>query len=306
MNTISEKSEILFLYESTFSMPNGDPFTGEQRYDDETKKVLVSDVRIKRFIRDYWSHNGQTVYVMNPDPENKLTAGLRFKQLFDARTDKNQTTRDFVKTMIDVRIFGAVVPIQKDKKGGSDDDASAFNLTGAAQFALLNPSLNQVDLRMHQNTSHFVSKAGDKQGTIGTTSVVPYALCQIHGWINPYTAKLSGMTESDADEMFTALWKSINNANTRSKSNQNSVLLLQVIYQNPDDKLYGLDRLIKIKNKEGKRDEQLRNSDDYEVDFQAFLEKVNSPKIKTVRFFTEVQNIENALNNKPKFEKFNF
>lgn len=32
------KSEILFLYESTYSIPNGDPFTGEQRYDDETKK----------------------------------------------------------------------------------------------------------------------------------------------------------------------------------------------------------------------------------------------------------------------------
>ncbi len=44
-----QKSEILFLYESTYSMPNGDPFTGEQRYDDETKKILVSDVRIKRF-----------------------------------------------------------------------------------------------------------------------------------------------------------------------------------------------------------------------------------------------------------------
>ena len=51
------KSEILFLYESTYSMPNGDPFTGEQRYDDETKKALVSDVRIKRFIRDYFVEN---------------------------------------------------------------------------------------------------------------------------------------------------------------------------------------------------------------------------------------------------------
>ena len=32
------KSELLFLYESTYSIPNGDPFTGEQRYDEETKK----------------------------------------------------------------------------------------------------------------------------------------------------------------------------------------------------------------------------------------------------------------------------
>ena len=43
------KSEILFLYESSYNIPNGDPFTGEQRYDEETKKILVSDVRMKRY-----------------------------------------------------------------------------------------------------------------------------------------------------------------------------------------------------------------------------------------------------------------
>ena len=48
-----KKSEILFLYETSYNIPNGDPFTGEQRYDEETKKILVSDVRIKRFIRTY-------------------------------------------------------------------------------------------------------------------------------------------------------------------------------------------------------------------------------------------------------------
>lgn len=45
-----KKSEILFLYETSYNIPNGDPFTGEQRYDEETKKILVSDVRIKRLI----------------------------------------------------------------------------------------------------------------------------------------------------------------------------------------------------------------------------------------------------------------
>lgn len=36
-----KKSEILFLYETSYNIPNGDPFTGEQRYDEETKKILV-------------------------------------------------------------------------------------------------------------------------------------------------------------------------------------------------------------------------------------------------------------------------
>ena len=61
-----EKSEILFFYETSYSTPNGDPFTGEQRYDEETKKILVSDVRIKRFIRDYFIViGGHDVYVFN-------------------------------------------------------------------------------------------------------------------------------------------------------------------------------------------------------------------------------------------------
>ena len=59
-----KKSEILFLYETSYNIPNGDPFTGEQRYDEETKKILVSDVRIKRFIRTYLEDiEGEHIYV---------------------------------------------------------------------------------------------------------------------------------------------------------------------------------------------------------------------------------------------------
>lgn len=64
INNIQHKSEMLFLYDSTYSIPNGDPFTGEQRYDEETKKILISDVRIKRYVRDYLSAQGKDIYVV--------------------------------------------------------------------------------------------------------------------------------------------------------------------------------------------------------------------------------------------------
>lgn len=328
MNTISEKSEILFLYESTFSMPNGDPFTGEQRYDDETKKVLVSDVRIKRFIRDYLQERGFEIFVVNDkstvESDSESGSASRMNALIKKYASENaepteespeatievaesptkgkkakakKLNIDAVKLLqncIDVRLFGGI----------STKEGLAVNLTGPVQYALLNPSVNAVDLRIHQNTSVFSSSAEKSRGAIGTTSVVPYALCQIHGWINPFTAKLSGMTEDDAEKMFTALWKSINNANTRSKSNQNSVLLLQIVYQNADDKLYGLDRLIKLKSE--KRGEQFRSADDFSFDFSDLIEKVNSPKVKEVRYFTEIATIETAFKDKVKFVKFNF
>ncbi len=276
------KSEILFLYEATYSIPNGDPFTGEQRYDDETKSILVSDVRIKRYIRDQIAQTDpESVFVLHdPNPSKTIKtadaesgAAARAKKLANG-----EMTLEKFKKLVDVRLFGGIVTAT----GG------AINLTGPVQFALLNPSLNKVKMRMHQNTSVFTSSTAKTRGAIGTTTVVPYALLQIHGWINPFSALQTDLTETDIDTMFKALWNGINNVNTRSKSNQSSVLLLQVIYVNPTDKLYGLDRVLKLNRNEDKRDEQLRSEEDYSLDLSALASTVlESAKVKEVRYFTE-------------------
>ena len=300
-----DKSEILFLYESSYSVPNGDPFTSEQRYDEETKKALVSDVRIKRFIRDYFDERGEDVYVIDKrrgiEGEKGSGAALRMLALKDQFKDdesvmsevKGKKKQDAVKIMqkcIDVRLFGGISTEEKD----------AVNLTGAVQFALLNPSLNKVDLRMHQNTSVFSSSEEKTRGAIGTTTVVPYSLNQIHGWINPYSAKQTGLKQDDITEMFKALWASINNANTRSKSNQNSLLLLQIIYADTNKKLYGVDRLINLTA--DKQEEQIRSSEDYKLDFTKLKETVAaSSAVKQVNFYTESPDVRKELEGAHKF-----
>jgi CRISPR-associated protein Csh2 len=293
MSTIQEKSEIIFLYESKYSMPNGDPFTGEQRYDEETKKVLVSDVRIKRFIRDYLHNTRETIYVINDKEQaegNEAGSAARIKSLrkkFETDLKNAGIKKDdglFLLTKcIDVRLFGGI----------SAEKGSAVNLTGPVQFALLNPSLNAVDLRMHQNTSVFSSDVSKSAGAIGTTSLVPYSINQIHGWINPFAAELSKLEDTDVKTMFKALWNSINNANTRSKSNQSSLLLLQLVYQNKTDKVYGTDKLISYTS--DKRDEQFRDIADFELNFEALKEAATSPKIKEVRYYTESKTIADKL-----------
>ena len=302
METINEKSEILFYYESKYSIPNGDPFTGEQRYDEETKRILVSDVRIKRFIRDHLHNLGEAIYVIN-DKEQvegnesgssarvKSLRSKRFKELVEKAEKEAKDTKDkgfnsnlfLLKQCVDVRLFGGI----------STEKGSNVNLTGPVQFALLNPSLNTVDLRMHQNTSVFSSDVTKSGGAIGTTTVVPYSISQIHGWVNPISAKLSSMTTDDLQLMFKALWQSIDNANTRSKSNQSSMLLLQIIYNKANDKAYGVDEMVKIKS--DKRDEQLRSIEDYEFDFEKFKALVNSPKVKEIKYYTELEKIEKVL-----------
>jgi len=306
MENLIEKSEILFLYEGKFTVPNGDPFTGEQRYDDETKHILVSDVRIKRFVRDYFIEQNQInegkyeVFVFNDKSQiaegsKESGASARMQSLwvkyYPKKPDKKQLEKAALELMqkcIDVRLFGGI----------STEKEAAVNITGPVQFALLNPSLNKVDLRIHQNTSVFSSSADKSRGAIGTTTVVPYALNQIHGWVNPYSAKSSGMTDDDVKELFVAMWNSINNSNTRSKSNQSSVLLIQIVYNNPNDKLYGTDKLIAINS--SKEEEQIREMTDFEFDFSQLGVAATSEKVKEIRFYTEIAAIEKrikALNN---------
>lgn len=304
MSTITEKSEVIFLYESKYSIPNGDPFTSEQRYDEETKKILISDVRIKRFIRDYLIENGKEVYVFNDKSQavgKESGSAARMKALrlkYSNEEDvksakKGEGSLKLLQKCIDVRLFGGI----------STEEKEAVNITGPVQFALLNPSLNAVDLRIHQNTSLFSSSAEKSRGAIGTTSVVPYALCQIHGWVNPYSARLSGLTNEDVNEMFSALWNSVNNANTRSKSNQNSLIIFQIVYNQATDKLYGTDKLIKIKS--DKRQEELRDMEDYELDFEKLRAVDGSPKVKEIRYYTEIESIKSTISGLGS-EKFKF
>ncbi len=321
-NTI-EKSEILFLFESKYTIPNGDPFTGEQRYDEETKKVLVSDVRIKRYVRDFFIEqnylfpNTFEVYVFNDKSqiaEGSKESGssarmkslwakyynkkLEGKELSEADKKKeikkiidilkkekklDKTALELLQGCIDVRLFGGI----------STEEGAAVNLTGPVQFALLNPSLNKSDLRIHQNTSVFSSSADKSRGSIGTTTIVPYGINQIQGWINPYSGKLSGLKSEDIDNLFKAMWNSVNNINTRSKSNQSSILLLQIVYKEPTDKLYGTDRLIGIESE--KEDEQIRAMDDYKFNFDKLNKIAESDKVAEIRFYTEIEEIKAQL-----------
>lgn len=301
-----EKSEILFLYESKYSIPNGDPFTGEQRYDEETKQVLVSDVRIKRFVRDYFIEKNELlkadgkdaayeVYVFNDksqiaDGSKESGASARMQSLWKkylpkkpAKNELEQAAIGLLKKCIDVRLFGGI----------STEKDAAVNLTGPVQFALLNPSLNKADLRIHQNTSVFSSSADKSRGAIGTTSVVPYSLNKIHGWINAYSALQTGLTQDDINELLSALWNSVNNANTRTKSNQNSLLLFQIVYSSPVNKIYGTDKAIKLTTE--KEEEQIRDFEDYSLDFSALGKIADSDKVKEIRFYTENSALKNEI-----------
>ena len=308
-----KKSEILFLYETSYNIPNGDPFTGEQRYDEETKKILVSDVRIKRFVRTYLEDiEGEHIYVSEKTGAGK-TDSKGVLTWIAQNWNSNQKTdiAEIMKELIDVRLFGGISTLKDDetkkiKVNKKECTNGHVQFTGPVQFAALNPSLNCVNLRMHQNTSHFTSKEETAQGAIATTTLVPYSVVQIHGWINPTVAKSTDLKEDDLQKMFKALWYGTGGEGSsfsRSKVGQNSLLLLVIDYKQDFDKVYGIDRTIKLEpNEEGMKDEQIRSMDDYTLDFCKLKELAKNDKIEKIRFYTEIDGIKNELNSE-KFEE---
>ena len=297
-----KKSEILFLYETSYNIPNGDPFTGEQRYDEETKKILVSDVRIKRFVRTYLEDiEHEHIYVSDKTGVGKTDSkGVLTWIIENWNTNQKTDIAEIMKGLIDVRLFGGISTLDKKVKVGEKECTNGHvQFTGPVQFAALNPSLNRVNLRMHQNTSHFTSKEGNAQGAIATTTLVPYSVVQIHGWINPTVAKNTDLKEDDLQKMFKALWYGTGGAGSsfsRSKVGQDSLLLLVIDYKQSFDKLYGVDRTIKLEPNEGLKDEQIRSMDDYALDFTKLKELAKNDKIDKIRFYTEIDEIKNELN----------
>lgn len=309
-----KKSEILFLYETSYNIPNGDPFTGEQRYDEETKKILISDVRIKRFIRTYLEDiEGEHIYVSEKTGAGKTDSkGVLTYIAQNEKWNPCQKTdiAEIMKGLIDVRLFGGISTLtneetKKIKVNKNECTNGHVQFTGPVQFAALNPSLNRVNLKMHQNTSHFTSKGDKAQGAIATTTLVPYSVVQIHGWINPTVAKSTDLKEDDLQRMFKALWYGTGGEGSsfsRSKVGQDSLLLLIIDYKENFDKLYGVDRTIKLVPNEGLKDEQIRSMDNYTLNFTKLKELAKNDKIEKIRFYTEIDEIKNELNGE-KFEE---
>ena len=315
MSNEIKKSEILFLYETSYNIPNGDPFTGEQRYDEETKKILVSDVRIKRFIRTYLEDvKNLSIYVSEKTGAGKTDSKNVLKWLAENKNENHLIDiGEILKQQIDVRLFGGISTLKDDETSKIKVNGKAcinghVQFTGPVQFALLNPSLNEVDLRMHQNTTHFTSNENNAQGSIGTTTLVPYSVMQIHGWINPKVAETTGLSEDDLKLMYEGLWYGTSGEGSsfsRSKVGQNSVLLVEIVYAESNKKIYGADRLISIKPKNDKKGETIRSMADYDFDFTKLTALQSDDRIAKVRYYTEIPEVEDKLEPKKntKFEK---
>lgn len=272
MNQLENKSELLFLYDVTDANPNGDPLDeNKPRIDEETGQNIVTDVRLKRTIRDYLfdykGYNGEKerdIFVREIETEpGKIQDGKARARDFNEQRD------EILKKCIDVRLFGGTIPLEKD----------SITLTGPVQFKM-GRSLHPVVMKHIQGTGAFASKAGLKQATFREEDILFYSLIAFHGIINPAAAKHSQLTEEDIKLLLEGMWEGTKNLISRSKFGQMPRLLLKINYNSPRFFIGDLDRQISIKT--DKPVEQLREISHLSVNVSLLKESLKKYKEKIV------------------------
>jgi CRISPR-associated protein Csh2 len=223
--------EILFYYEST-NNPNGDPgFENQPRLmPDET--IMVTDVRIKRTIRDYARDvKGETLFVDYNKDGIATTAQIKANELAKG-------SKDVIKSLLgitfDVPLFGALIPNTNEKK--KKGEKSADKLTGSVQFGI-SRSVNKVQIVNPTIVGRFVGKTKD-HSTLGKFYAVEYALIKVQGVINPQNLstymddkKLLEKFNQKAAMIHDCMWNGTNQLITRSKYPQRSILYIDVDYK---------------------------------------------------------------------------
>lgn len=210
--------DFVYLFDVKDANPNGDPDAGNlPRIDPETGDGLVTDVCLKRKIRNYvlLAKKDQprfNIFIQEKKPLNPLIAGAcTAKNLpdyskgpgkWDTEQAKKRSSAEITTLQnwlcdqyYDIRTFGAVM----------STGPNAGQLRGPAQLSFARSVQPIVSLE------HAITRVTDvdkEEGEMGRKYTVPYGLYRAHGFINPFLAEKTGFDEADLD----LLWKSLLNA----------------------------------------------------------------------------------------------
>jgi CRISPR-associated protein Csh2 len=272
--TIKKRSEILFLYDVTDANPNGDPVDeNKPRIDEETGINIVTDVRLKRTIRDYLhEQKGQDVFIREIRKED---GNLKTKE--DRLNDFGNES--IIEKCIDIRLFGATTAVE----------GKTITLTGPVQFKF-GRSLHKVDMVYIKGTTVMPSGADKKQGTFTEKYLLPYSLIAFYGIANENAAKSQQIPLSDADInlMLEGIWNGTKNLISGSKFGQMPRLLMQVVYREGQNFHVGeLDKLISMIT--DKNHEAIRDIAEVKVDISnlANVLNANRDKIQKIRLVAD-------------------
>lgn len=214
MTAIGKRYEFVYLFDVKNGNPNGDPDNGNMpRLETETQKGLVTDVALKRKIRNYVeiARGGtpphaiymQEKAILNERHQEAYTAiGIASepKKLPKDVAKAREITRWMCANFYDVRTFGAVMTTE----------VNAGQVRGPVQISFaesLDPVIPQEITITRSSVTN--ERDADKERTMGRKYIVPYGLYRAHGYVSANLAgdavKGTGFSQDDLDLLFEAL-----------------------------------------------------------------------------------------------------
>lgn len=214
-NVIKSRYDFVFLFDVKDGNPNGDPDQDNlPRVDAEDQKGLVTDVCIKRKVRNYVEFKYPDESKKNTGHEIFIKQGNVLGTIIDKAKGKEIQDRKetLCKDYWDIRAFGGVLSI--GEKG-------AGTVRGPVQFTF-SRSLDRIFQAEHTITRCAVATEREKESqkdrehasTMGRKATVPYALYQMHGFISAVDAAKTEFSEDDLK----LLWEALMNAFEHDRS----------------------------------------------------------------------------------------
>lgn len=303
---IANKGEIVFLYDLAWGNPNGDPNDeNKPRLDLERLTNIVTDVRIKRTIRDYLDEREYEILVKDTFKDDGTLAdgkhrGTDFmpesaKEKLKKQKDKTSLTPEELKEFkenvlkcIDIRMFGCVLP--------SDAKNASLQFTGPVQFKM-GYSMHPVSMELIKGTGAFASGDGKDQKTFRQEYVIPYSLINFYGIVNKRAAEITSLTNEDVYILLDSMWNGTKNLITRTKVGQMPRVLIHVSYKEKDFYIGELDK--KVEYEYNMPGELIRKIGDGTIKFEKLIKSLINYKDKiesvSIAIDTEVKSDINLV-----------
>ena len=205
---IKNRYEFVLFYDVENGNPNGDPDAGNMpRIDPETGHGIVTDVCLKRKIRNYvelvkQDSEGFKIYIKEDKPLNE-THEVAYKALDLDYKEKDKTQEDLAREWMcqnyyDVRTFGAVMSTGK----------SCGQVRGPVQ---INFSRSIDPIVQQELTITRVVQVDTTEGTMGRKHVVPYALYRVEGYVSAKLANNETKGTGFSEEDLALFWEALEN-----------------------------------------------------------------------------------------------
>ena len=199
MSELKNRIDFVYIFDVQDGNPNGDPDAGNlPRVDAETGMGLVTDVCLKRKVRNYvqtakGQADGYDIFIKEKAVLNTLIDKAHDDSDVKDAKDKTEAARMYMcKNYYDIRTFGAVMSTGKN----AGQVRGAIQLTFARSADTIATAEHSIT-RMAVATEKEAEKQGGDNRTMGRKATVPYGLYVCHGFISANLAQQTGFSEED-------------------------------------------------------------------------------------------------------------